>query len=541
MILALGAAGCALHAQSAPAIRFEAAPGPGFILQNSPTPEKYLAETMTGGLAVFDYNNDGRPDLLFANGADLPSFRKTDRKYWNRLYRNDGNWRFTDVTETAGLAGEGYAFGAAVADFDGDRKVDVFVAAIPAGRLYRNRGDGTFEDVTARAGIRTGPWTVAAGWLDYDRDGRPDLFAANYLDWSPTNNPWCGDKVRDLRMYCHPGHFRATPNQLYRNRGDGTFEDVSARSGIARHPGKAMSVAFADYDLNGYPDIFVTNDAIPNSLFRNRGDGTFEEVAMNAGVALATHGRPISSMSAEFRDYNNDGLPDILVTALAGESFPLFRNAGKGFFEDAADQSRLAGLVTRISGWCGVIADFDNDGRKDIFSANAHVNDRISDISSDRYTLANSVFRNRDGNTFEDLTGANPGLKSDVHAHRGCAVADFDGDGRLDVAVSVLGGAAELWRNTSPGKAHWVDVDLRGPRGNSDAIGAVVRIGAQTNERTSSAGYSSASLIPVHFGLGASTRIPLIEIRWPDGFVERLENAQADRVILVEEPEQKAR
>ena len=508
-----------------PVIRFDPAPHPDFVLANSPTPEKYLAETMAGGLAAFDYNNDGRPDLFFANGAELPSMRKTTPRFWNRLYRNDGAFHFTDVTESAGLAGEGFAFGAAVADFDGDGNLDLFVPALPVSRLYRNRADGTFEDATARAGISTGPWTIAAGWFDYDRDGRPDLFVVNYLDWSPANNPWCGDRARDLRIYCHPDQFHGSANQLFHNLGNGRFEDVSAASGIAAHPGKGMSVAFADYDGDGYTDIFVTNDAQPSALFRNRGHGSFEEVALAAGVALPDRGRAVSGMGVEFRDYDNDGLPDILFTALAGETFPLFRNAGKGSFEEATSRTRLAALTARRSGWGVAVADFDNDGWKDIFTANSHVNDRADETSSDRYLLPNAVFRNRDGTSFEDATPSSPRLSSQAHAHRGCAVADFDVDGRLDVVVTALGVPPEIWQNTTPAAGHWIDIDLGGNPGAS------VRIGRQVNQHSSASGYSSSSFGPVHFGLGPDAKPVQVEVIWPDGRRRTYRDLEVDRRV----------
>ncbi|MGH9665853.1 MAG: FG-GAP repeat domain-containing protein, partial [Bryobacteraceae bacterium] len=302
-----------LLAAAPPAIRFEdasAGSGLNFVLRNSPTARRYLVETMAGGIAAFDYNNDGRIDLFFANGAALPPLQKTGPQYANRLYRNDGGGHFTDVTAEADLAGAGYAIGAAAADFDNDGFVDLFVAGVGGGRLYKNDGGRRFRDVTAQSGIRGGAWAVAAGWFDYDRDGLPDLFVVNYLQWSPAINPVCHDPSGRYVVYCHPKEFAGTANTLYHNLGGGRFEDVSAASGIAKSIGKGMSLAIADYDGDGYPDVFVTNDTLPNFLFHNLRKGRFEEVGFDAGVALRDDGKAVSSMGADFRDFNNDGRPD---------------------------------------------------------------------------------------------------------------------------------------------------------------------------------------------------------------------------------------
>jgi len=505
-----------------------------FTLENSPTPEKYLPETMPGGVAVFDFDHDGRPDLFFANGAALPSFEKTNPKYWNRLLRNEGGGRFTDVTDKAGLRGEGYSIGAAAADFDNDGFPDLFVAGVNGNHLYRNRGDGTFEDVTAHAGLQSGVWSVAAGWFDFDRDGHLDLFVVNYLQWSATSSPVCKDPGQKLRVYCHPRNFKGLANSLYRNRGDGTFEDVSAKSGIAAAIGKGMSLAIADYDGDGFPDVFVTNDTQPNFLFHNNRHGGFTEVALAAGVALTDDGKPVSAMGVEFRDLDNDGLPDLVFTALTGETFPFFHNTGKGQFRDASFPSGLAKLSAKLSGWGIALADFDNDGWKDIFTANSHVTDNIEQFSGDRYRQANTVFLNSGGGKFE----AGPVFEDDLHAHRGAAVADFDGDGRLDVVVTALGTPAELWLNHTPSAGHWLEVVLQGKSsGNRDGLGATVRIGNQVVQNYSAAGYASSALTPIHFGLGNVTSVPLLEITWPDGHQQTLRNVPADRKVNVKELE----
>ena len=307
--------------------------GIAFTLENSPTAGKHLPETMAGGVAAFDYDGDGLTDIFFTNGAAMPSLVKEGSRYWNRLFRNMGGWRFLDVTVKAGLQGTGYSMAAAVADFDNDGHPDLFVAGVHRNILYRNRGDGTFEDVTEKAGIDSNEWSIGAAWLDYDNDGLLDLFVVNYVRWTPQSNINCGDAARDIRVYCHPRLFQETTNRLYRNLGNGRFSDVSEASGITKRPGKGMAVAVADYDGDGFPDLFVTNDKMPNSLFHNLRNNRFEEVAFDAGVALPDTGTDMSAMGVDFRDVHNTGRPDIAITALAGETFPLFRNRGNGLFQ----------------------------------------------------------------------------------------------------------------------------------------------------------------------------------------------------------------
>jgi len=521
---------------AAPVIRFRdvaAAAGIAFVLENHPTPEKHLIETIPGGIAVFDYDGDGRPDIFFTNGAEIPSLEKSSPRYWNRLYRNEGNWKFRDVTEDAGVEGSGYSMGAAAADYDNDGRPDLFVAGVNRNILYHNLGNGRFEDVTAKAGIRSGEWAVAAGWFDYDGDGKLDLWVVHYAKWPPASDRYCGDSARGVRIYCHPKYFDGLANTLYRNRGDGTFEDVTARAGLAPYAGRGMSVAFADYDRDGHPDVFVTNDSMPNFLFHNKGNGSFEEVAIEAGTALRDDGKPISSMGAEFKDYDNDGLPDIFVTALASQTFPVFRNRGKGTFVDATYSSRMGPASVKHSAWGLGLFDFNNDGWKDLFTANSHVNDRVDAFEAAVYREANTIFAN-EGGTFRDVS-AGAGLTA-VRAHRGAAFADFDGDGRIDAVVSALGEPAELWQNVSADTGNWIVVRLQGTRDNRDGIGARIRIGNQMNEMTTTVGYASSADCGVHFGLGKMPVIPKIEIRWPGGGVQTLTNVRADQVLTVEQP-----
>ncbi|HZN12076.1 MAG TPA: CRTAC1 family protein [Blastocatellia bacterium] len=517
-----------------------------FVLSNGSTPRKYQVETMTGGVGVIDYDADGFPDIYFANGAELPAMEKTSPQFWNRLWRNHRDGTFTDVTAEAGVAGAGYAMGVAVADYDNDGDQDLFVAGVNRNTLFRNGGDGRFADVTAGAGLtgvdpgRGKMWSVAAAWLDYDRDGRLDLFVVNYCKWRPDLDPYCGDSARGLRTYCFPDRYEGLPNQLFRNNGDGTFADVSAASGVARHIGKGMGIAVADYDDDGWPDVFVANDTLPNFLFRNNGRGGFEETALATGVALNDTGRPVSSMGADFRDYDNDGRPDLVVSALEGETFPLFRNAGKGYFTDETYPSRLGLTTVKRSGWGLGLFDLNNDGHKDLFTVNAHVNDNIGLFNEQTYRQPNSVLAGLGGGLFRDVSAAAGDDFQARRAHRGCAFADFDHDGRVDVVTTSLNEPAELWRNVSPAGHHWLTVELVGSRSNRDGLGARIKVetasgAAQFNHATTSVGYASASDRRVHFGLGQEASVLRLEVRWPSGEVQVLQEVGVDQILTIKE------
>jgi enediyne biosynthesis protein E4 len=510
--------------------------GLDFTLENNPTARKHMIETMPGGVAAFDYNGDGLTDIFFTNGAAIPSLEKESPKFLNRLYRNVGGMKFTDVTSEAGVGSAGYSMGAAVGDFDNDGHADLFVAGVYRNILYRNLGNGKFEDITAKSGIKSDKWSVAAGWFDYDNDGWLDLFVVNYAKWTVDYDRFCGDRERNMRLYCHPKYFEGLPNTLYRNRRDGTFEDVTEKAGIGGHIGRGMSVSFADFDNDGFMDVFVTNDNLPNFLYHNKGDGTFEEVALPAGVALTNNGVAVASMGSDFRDYDNDGLPDISFTALAGETFPLFKNLGTGYFQDATYSSRLGALTSPRSGWGTGLFDFNNDGWKDLFTANSDVNDLIDLTSPTHYKQPNSIFANLGDGTFRDVS-ADAGLDSaPAKAHRGSAYADFDNDGKIDVVVSALGGPAELWQNVSPDNNHWLVLKLVGSRSNRDGIGARIQLGKQSNHMTTSVGYGSSSSQGVHFGTGKLERVEKIEIRWPSGIVQVLKDVKTDQFLEVREP-----
>ncbi|MEW5978778.1 MAG: CRTAC1 family protein [Acidobacteriota bacterium] len=510
--------------------------GLDFILEHHPTDRKHLVETMAGGVAAFDYDNDGWTDIFFSNGASVPDLKKKGRQDWNRLFRNEGGLKFRDVTESSGLTGSGYSTAAAAADFDNDGHIDLFVGGVRENKLYRNEGNGRFRDVSTVAGIGCGRWCEGAAWLDYNNDGRLDLFVVNYLQWTSEFDVFCGDSIGKIRAYCHPRLFAGLPNTLYRNEGNGKFTDVSDSAGIGKHVGKGMSAAIADYDQDGFIDVFVTNDKLPNFLFHNKGDGTFEEVALEAGVALQDNGVAVSGMGMDFRDYSNDANSDIVFAALAGETFPIFLNLGKGLFSDAGQLSQLALLTREKSGWSIGIYDFDNDGWKDLFTSNGHVNDTVEAFEAAKYKLTNSVFSNvRDG-TFRDASVGSGFDLEPPRSHRGSAFADFNHDGKIDIVTVSLGEPVELWENRTGAPHSWLLVKLLGRKSNRDGIGAVVRIGTQVNHMTTAVGYMSSSHSGVHFGLGTARQAERIEIRWPSGTRQVLEHVTANRTVEVTEP-----
>jgi hypothetical protein len=537
------AAGWLAPGQTAPSpIRFVYQPI-GFTLDSCETPERHAPETMAGGVAVFDYDNDGALDLFFANGADIRSLKKTGPKYWNRLFHNDGKGHFTDATEKAGLAGTGYDTGVAIGDYDNDGYEDIFVGGVHHNTLYHNNGDGTFTDVTAKAGLNQpdaqyGPlWSVGGAWVDLNNDGLLDLVVVNYLSWDIATEPACPEAGHN--EYCHPKMYKPTPNQIYLNNGDGTFRDVSAASGVRAHPGKGMGIAVADYDLDGKADFFISNDKMYNWLFHNLGNGKFEEVAFPANVALRENAELISGMGVDFRDLAGTGYPDIALAALDDETFPLFRNTGQGDFTDSTGPSRMAALSMPMAGYSPTIFDFDNDGWKDIFVSRGHVQS-LQAAPRVRVEQPNTVFRNLGNGTFAALTEEAGLTAQPPRRHRGSAVGDLDGDGRLDVVVTAIGGAAEIWKNQSPGANHWLELRLQGTRSNRDAIGARIKVvakaGTQYNHVTTTCGYASSSAGPVHFGLGSASSADLVEIRWPSGEVQQLKNVAADRLVHVREP-----
>ena len=517
-------------------IRFEevaAKAGLKFEMRNGSYGRMHQVELMTGGVAAFDFNNDGCADIYFVNGAALPSLEKSDPSFRNRLYRNNCDMTFTDVTDQAGVAGVGYSMAVATADFDNDGLVDLFVAGVNRNILYRNLGNGRFEDVTRKAGLAGKVWAISAGWFDYDNDGWLDLFISNYVVWDPKTEPRCGPP--DAPIYCHPDSYRGLPNQLFHNNGDGAFTDVSEKSGIARHIGKGMGVAFADFDRDGFTDVFVANDSVASFLFRNQGDGTFREVGLEAGVALREDGAAIAGMGADFRDFDNDGLPDLVVSGMINDTFLLFRNLGKRrLFEDFGGRSGLLMGTRQLTGWSLGMYDFDNDGWKDLFFALSHF-PRLERYLGRNSALPNKVFRNVEGRRF---AGVPAGLDQ-AALHHGAAFADFDNDGRVDAVVSVLNGSVKLYRNISTA-GHWAAFRLRGRRGNRQGLGAEIRLTLADgrvlyNHTTTSVGYASSSEPLVRFGLGACAEIKSVAVRWPGGRTQELAGVKAGRVVEIEE------
>lgn len=520
--------------------------GINFILNNSHTPEKHQIETMMGGVAVFDYNNDDHLDIYFANGARLPEMNKSDPGFYNRLYKNNGDNTFTDVTEKAGVRGNAYAMGIAAGDYDNDAYVDLYVAGVNHNQLFRNNGDGTFADVTEKAGLlghhpKFGKtYAVTAGWFDYDNDGRLDLLLVNYLKWSLATAPPCS--VKGIRAYCSPNSFEGLPNMLFHNNGDGTFTDVSEASGIGRHTGKGMGAAFADYDADGFTDFFVANDTYRNFLFRNNGNGTFAEVGILSGVAFNENGKSVAGMGVDFRDADNDGRPDIFETAMYGDTFPFFRNSGNRF-DDATSAARIASATSRLTAWGNGIFDFDNDGFKDLFTANGAILDNAQEIDNLPYKLPNTVLRNSGDGTFADAS-ARAGQSFTVPAaHRGAAFGDLNNDGRMDIVTTNLNSKPEIFINRAAGGSHWLLIKLIGTKSNRDGLGARVQVttpmGTQSNHATTAVGYSSSSDKRVHFGLGAAASIDQIKIIWPSRVRQTLTRVKADQVLTVREREDK--
>lgn len=560
LLLALAAVGV-IYAQTASSVAgadgahfTDQAPADGvrFTAQAYHTPSKYLIETMGSGVAVFDFDNDGRLDIFFANGAPIAEHmpkgtvpQKTTPKDWNRLFHQKPDGTFEDVTEHAGLKGTGYGMGTAVGDFDNDGFEDLYVTAYGGNKLYHNNGNGTFTDVTERSGTG-GPatpgqtWSTSAAWVDLDNDGKLDLVVLRYVVWD-WDEVFCGEHREGYRAYCHPDIFSAIRPLVYHNNGDGTFSEVGEKSGLST-PGKGLGIALADFDGDGKIDVAVANDSMLEHLYRNKGNGTFEETGLTAEVAVDGDGRTYAGMGIDFQDYDNDGRPDLVITNLANQKYALYRNNGDGSFTYDTYISGLARMTLLHSGWGIRFFDYDNDGWKDLLIAQGHDLDTV-ELSYPQLHYREPVLlaRNLGKGHFVDVSGDAGAVFKQPWVSRGLALGDLDNDGRVDAVVSTNDGAAHVLHNETTTTNHWLMLNLVGHRSNRDAIGAVVKItteaGMQAATVSTAGSYLSSNDKRVHFGVGKATVVHTIEVRWPSGTVQHMADVKVDQLLKLDEPE----
>jgi hypothetical protein len=512
---------------------------------SSHTPKHYLPETMGAGVALFDYDNDGRLDIFIVNGAPLldPTPKgtipqKTGPKYWNRLYHQKPDGTFEDVTEKAGLQGAGYGMGVAVGDYDNDGYEDLYVTALGGNKLYHNNGDGTFTDVTEKASVAGSGWSTSAAWVDLDNDGLLDLVVLRYVQWD-FDDIWCGEHKEGFRSYCHPDVFQPIAPLVYHNDGNGHFTEVSQKIGLSK-PGKGLGIALADYDRDGHIDLFVANDSMVEFLYHNKGDGTFEEVGLLSQVAVDGDGRTFAGMGVDFADYNNDGWPDLIVTDLANQRYALYQNNGDSTFTYASFASGIARATMLHSGWGVRFFDYDNNGWKDLLIAQGHDLDTVEiNYPNLHYREPILLLRNT-GKEFVDVSAASGAIFRESWLGRGMAIGDLDNDGRLDVVVTTNDGPVHILHNETPTLNHWLTLKLVGHKSNRDAIGAEVKLvtakGQQFATVSTAGSYLSSSDKRVHFGLGPESIAQSIEIRWPSGISQTLKNVHAGQILQVDEP-----
>jgi hypothetical protein len=519
--------------------------------QSSPTSLKYLIETMGGGVAIFDYDNDGRMDLFFTNGAALKDTMskgampdKSDPKFWDRLYHQKADGAFEDVTERSGLKGSGYSMGTATGDYDSDGFVDLYVTGYGENHLYHNNGDGTFSDVTKKLNVAGGGWSTSAGWIDYDRDGRLDLFVARYLDWDfEKGSILCGDIRPGFRAYCHPDNFKGAANILYHQKSDGTFEDVSAKAGIADPTGKALGVVFADFDSDGWPDIFVANDSVRQSLYHNKGDGRFEDIAIIAGAGYDENGKTFAGMGVDAADYDNDGWPDVFITTLSNETYPLYHNNGDLSFNWATNATAVGQITLPYSGWGAKFIDADNDGLRDIFVAQSHVLDTIEKSTGYlKYKQTPLLMRNT-GKGFVNVSATAGAPFSLPIAARGAAFGDLNNDGQIDAVIGILNDAPIILRNDGT-RNHWLGIQLSGSKSNWQGIGARIIVVDRNDRRqifdvSTSGSYLSANDPRVIAGLGSATAVKTVQVVWASGQKQTLSNPAIDRYVTINESDAK--
>jgi enediyne biosynthesis protein E4 len=537
----LGSAGASAKGEGVTFVDVARPVGIAFQHDNAATAEKYLIETMGSGCGWIDYDQNGLLDLYLVNGAATKLYTPK-HALRSALYRNNGDGTFTDVTEKAGVGAEGlFGMGVAVGDYDNDGFPDLLVLGYGRCILYHNNGDGTFADVTAKAGVaNSGKWASSAAWFDYDNDGRLDLVIANYVDWSADQNFWCGEHGPGQRSYCHPDNFHGEAPTLFHNNGDGTFTDVSKTSGVGLKAGNGLGVVTFDYDNDGWQDIFIANDSMPNFLFHNNRDGTFREVGYAAGVAVSMDGTQEAGMGTDAADFMGNGRMGLIVTHLDLQLARLYENLGDGTFDDATLRSKIAYATFHSSGFGARFMDYDNDGARDLFIANGHILDNIERFHSDvHYAEPKMMFRNAGRGVFENVSAQ---LGPDFQlprVSRGAAVGDFDNDGDLDILVNNNGQAPQLLRNDGGNANHWLEIFLIGTKSNRDGVGARVKVSAGElvlyDQRKGGMSYQSAQDPRLHFGLGQHGGVDAVEMIWPSGIVTKLGNLKSDQIISVKE------
>jgi hypothetical protein len=545
-----GSRGGGLAVSAAAFVDITKASGVHFQHVASHTAKKYLIETMGSGVALFDYDNDGRLDVFLVNGAPItdPTAKgsvpqKDGPGTWNRLYHQRPDGTFEDVTEKAGLQGIGYGMGVAVGDYDNDGFEDLFVTGYGRNTLYHNNGNGTFTDVTEQSGLAGVGWSTSAAWVDYDNDGLLDLVVLRYVKWD-WDDYWCGEHKEGYRSYCHPDIFPAIAPLLYHNDGNGHFTEVASQAGFAK-PGKGLGVAIADYDRDGRIDIVIANDSMPEFLYHNDGGGKFTEVGLASEIALDDNGKTFAGMGVDFADYDNDGWPDLVITDLAEQRYALYRNSGDGSFAYASGASGISSMTVLHSGWGIRFLDYDNDGWKDLLIAQGHDLDTVEKTSPQlHYREPLLLAKNVVGKTFLDVSASSGAVFAQKWVARGLAIGDIDNDGRIDAVITTNDGPAYILHNETRTQNHWISLMLTGHRSNRDAIGAEIKLttkdGSQYATVTTAGSYLSSSDKRVLLGLGANTTAASIEIRWPSGVVQTLHDVQGDRMVKIDEPLQGA-
>ena len=514
----------------------------------SHTSKKYLIETMGSGVALFDYDNDGRLDIFLVNGTHLSDPtphgtvpQKTSPQEWNRLFHQKPDGTFEDTTEKAGLQGVGYGMGVAVGDYDNDGREDLYVTAYGGNKLYHNQGDGTFKDVTEAAGVGGGGWSTSAAWVDLDNDGLLDLVVLRYLQWD-FDDVYCGEHTEGGRTYCHPDTFKPIRPLVFHNDGNGHFTEIGEKIGLK--PGKGLGIAIGDYDRDGKIDLFIANDSMVEFLYHNKGNGTFEETGLMSQVAVDEDGQTFAGMGVDFADFDNDGFPDLIIDDLADQKYALFKNNKDGSFVYSTPSSGIGRSTLRHSGWGIHFLDYDNDGLKDILVAQGHDMDNIEQKSPHLRYKEPMLLLHNTGKGFEDVSAQSGSVFVQRWVGRGLATGDWDNDGRIDAVVSTNEGPAYLLHNETTTSNHWLMLNLIGHKSNRDGIGAVVKIttskGDQYATVSTTGSYLSASDKRVHFGLGADTSAQKVEIHWPSGIVQTLADVKCNQILKVEEPAQSA-